>query len=193
MHTPVKRKPAARPRAVVGYVSAKDKDRRDKRKAILAGAAVGGLGGAAVGVYMDRQEEELREKLQGTGVSVTRSGDDLILNMPGNVTFDTDSARLKQSFNSVLDSVALVLQEFDQTLIEAAGHTDSTGSNAYNQNLSQQRASSVGSYLIEKGIITERVLTIGHGESRPVADNKTASGREQNRRVELTLVPVTKS
>ena len=93
----------------------------------------------------------------------------------------------------VLDSVALVLQEFDQTLIEAAGHTDSTGSNSYNQNLSQQRASSVGSYLIEKGIVTERVLTIGHGESRPVADNKTASGREQNRRVELTLVPVTKS
>ena len=179
--------------AVIGYASAKDKDRRDKRKAILAGAAVGGLGGAAVGAYMDRQEEELREKLEGTGVSVTRSDDDLILNMPGNVTFDTDSSQLKSSFSAVLDSVALVLKEYDQTLVEAAGHTDSTGSNSYNQNLSQQRAYSVGNYLIDQGINSDRVLTIGHGESRPIADNKTPAGREQNRRVELTLVPITES
>ena len=142
---------------------------------------------------MDRQEEELREKLDGTGVSVTRSGDDLILNMPGNVTFDTNSTQIKDSFSSVLDSVVLVLQEFDQTLIEAAGHTDSTGSESYNQDLSENRANSVGRYLTDKGISAERVLTIGHGETRPIASNKSPAGRDQNRRVELTLVPITES
>lgn len=176
--------------AVVGYVSAKDKSRRDRNKAILIGAGVGGISGAAIGNYMDQQELKLREQLEGSGVSVTRNGDDLILNMPGNITFATDSYQIKPSFGEVLDSVVLVLNEFDQTLIETAGHTDSVGSATYNQTLSVNRARSVGDYLMSKGIQNERVITVGHGEDRPVADNKTAEGRQLNRRVELTLIPV---
>jgi len=177
--------------ALIGYVSARDKSSRDRRKAILVGAGVGGLSGAAVGNYMDKQEDELRQQLEGTGVSVTRSENELILNMPGNITFATDSSSLKPSFNSVLDSVVLVLNEFDQTLIEVAGHTDSTGSNAYNQKLSYYRATSVGNYLMNQGTIPfDRVMTVGRGEVRPIADNKTAQGRQLNRRVELTLIPV---
>jgi outer membrane protein OmpA-like peptidoglycan-associated protein len=176
--------------ALIGYLSAKDKSRRDKRKAILVGAGVGGLTGAAVGNYMDKQEDELRQQLQGSGVSVTRNGDELILNMPGNITFATDSSQLKPSFHDVLDSVVLVLKKFDKTLIEVAGHTDSTGSAEYNKKLSWQRAQSVADYLIDKNVDPQRILTVGHGEERPIASNKTAEGRQQNRRVELTLIPI---
>lgn len=178
--------------AAVGYISARKKSRDDRRKAILTGAAVGGLGGAAVGAYMDKQEDELRKQLEGTGVSVTRSGEDLILNMPGNITFSTDSSSLKPSFNEVLNSVILVLNKFNQTLIEAAGHTDSVGSASYNQKLSYSRASSVANYLIDNGIAAERVLMVGMGETMPIASNSTPEGRQQNRRVELTLIPITK-
>ena len=176
--------------ALIGYVSARDKSSRDRRKAILIGAGVGGLSGAAVGSYMDRQEAKLRKQLEGTGVSVTRNGDDLILNMPGNITFDTGKSDLKPEFHDVLDSVVLVLKEFDKTLIEVAGHTDSVGSKASNQKLSYYRATSVGNYLMDKGIDFDRVMTVGRGEERPIADNTTAAGRQLNRRVELTLIPV---
>lgn len=176
--------------ALVGYLSARDKSRRDKRKAILIGAGVGGLTGAAVGSYMDKQEDELRQQLQGTGVSVTRSGDELILNMPGNITFATDSSALNPSFHEVLNSVVLILKKFDKTLIEVAGHTDSTGSAEYNKKLSWQRAQSVANYLIDQGVDPQRIITVGHGEERPIASNKTADGRQQNRRVELTLIPI---
>jgi len=177
--------------ALIGYVSARDKSSRDRRKAILVGAGVGGVSGAAIGNYMDKQEAELRQKLEGTGVSVTRSENELILNMPGNITFATDSSSLMSSFHDVLDSVVLVLNEFDQTLIEIAGHTDSTGSNEYNKKLSYYRATSVGDYLMNQGGIPfDRVMTVGRGEERPIADNKTKQGRQLNRRVELTLIPV---
>ena len=176
--------------ALLGYVSAKDKSRRERKKAILIGAGVGGVSGAAIGNYMDKQEAELRDQLQNTGVSVTRKGDDLILNMPGNITFATDSSDLKTSFNEVLDSVILVLNKFNQTMIEAAGHTDSVGSGSYNQTLSYKRANSVGQYLVAQGVNSDRVLTVGHGEERPIASNKTAEGRQLNRRVELTLIPI---
>lgn len=176
--------------AFIGYVTSKDKNRRDRQKAILVGAGIGGLSGAAIGNYMDQQEAKLRKKLKGTGVSVTRNKDVLILNMPGNVTFATGSKVLKADFNEVLNSVVLVLNEFNQTLIEVAGHTDSVGSEASNQHLSNSRAQSVGDYLIGRKIKADRVLTIGYGESRPIADNKTAAGRQQNRRVELTLIPL---
>jgi len=176
--------------AFIGYATSKDKSRRDRQKAILVGAGIGGLSGAAIGSYMDKQEAALRKKLEGTGVSVTRNNDDLILNMPGNVTFATGSKTLKSNFNEVLNSVVLVLNEFNQTLIEVAGHTDSVGSESSNLSLSNSRAQSVGNYLISQKIKADRVLTIGYGESRPIADNKTAAGRQQNRRVELTLIPV---
>ena len=139
---------------------------------------------------MDVQEAKLRQRLEGSGVSVTRIGDNITLNMPGNVTFRTDSADLSPAFFEVLDSVSLVLNEYQQTIIEVAGHTDSTGRDAYNQSLSERRSSTVVEYLRVKEVIPERLISIGLGETRPVADNGTPDGRQLNRRVELTLVPL---
>jgi len=164
---------------------------KERRKRALIGAGVGALTGAGVGAYMDKQESKLRAQLQGTGVSVTRNGDDLILNMPGNITFKSASSDLNAGFYQVLDSVALVLKEFDKTLIDVEGHTDSDGDEAYNQTLSLQRANSVGSYLQSHGVNSQRVVTLGAGEMRPVASNATAAGKQQNRRVELKLQPIT--
>jgi len=135
----------------------------------------------------------LRAELEGTGVSVTRIGDNITLNMPGNVTFATDSSDLSPAFFDLLNSVGKVLGEFEQTVVEVAGHTDSTGSDAHNQGLSERRAGSVSSYLRSQGVISARLIVIGMGESRPVADNSAASGRQANRRVEITMVPVTAS
>jgi len=165
---------------------------RERRKRALIGAGVGGLSGAAVGGYMDRQEMELRERLQGTGVSVTRNGDDIILNMPGNVTFGVNSSDLRSDFFEVLDSVAIVTNNFDQTLLEIVGHTDSTGSAAHNQQLSERRAQTVGRYMQTRDINPQRIATAGLGQDYPIADNNTESGRQANRRVELTLVPLTR-
>ena len=140
---------------------------------------------------MDRQEAKLRAELERTGVSVTRIGDNITLNMPGNVTFATDSAGVTAEFFEVLNSVSLVVNEFDQTVIEVAGHTDSTGSDAYTLTLSEQRADAVAGYLQTREVYGDRIITVGMGESRPVASNETSSGRQANRRVELTLVPLT--
>jgi outer membrane protein OmpA-like peptidoglycan-associated protein len=140
---------------------------------------------------MDRQEAKLRAQLQGTGVSVTRNGNDLILNMPGNITFKTASADLNASVYQVLDSVTLVLKEFDKTLIDIEGHTDSDGSDSYNMQLSQQRANSVGSYLQSHGVNNQRIVAMGKGEGAPIASNATPEGKQQNRRVELKLQPIT--
>jgi outer membrane protein OmpA-like peptidoglycan-associated protein len=166
-------------------------DSRQRRQRALIGAGVGALAGGGVGYYMDRQEQKLRMQLENTGVSVTRDGDNIILNMPGNVTFNTDSAEIKGAFYDVLSSVVLIVKEFDKTIIEIAGHTDSTGSDQYNQNLSEQRSASVGQYFMAQGIERMRIITKGYGESRPIADNTTAQGKQLNRRVELTLVPLT--
>jgi len=163
---------------------------KERRERALIGAGIGALTGAGVGAYMDKQEAKLRAQLQGTGVSVTRSGDDLILNMPGNVTFKTASADLNSNFYKVLDSVALVLKEFDKTLIDVEGHTDSDGSAEYNQQLSMQRATSVGAYLQSHGVNSQRVVALGAGETRPIANNGTPDGKQQNRRVELKLQPI---
>ena len=164
---------------------------KERRKKALIGAGVGALAGGGVGYYMDVQEAKLRAQLEGTGVSVTRVGDEIVLNMPGNVTFATNSADVKSDFFGVLNSVALVLKEYDKTVIEIAGHTDSSGSESYNQSLSERRANSVGQYLGSQGLDRRRILTVGYGESHPIADNATAAGRQQNRRVELTLSPIT--
>ena len=175
--------------AVVGLITGDDSKERKERA--LIGAGVGALAGGSVGYYMDVQEAKLRQQLQGTGVSVTRMGDNITLNMPGNITFQTDSADLNSSFFSVLDSVSLVLKEYDKTIVEVAGHTDSTGSDQYNQALSERRAQTVATYLGGKGVMQQRMITIGAGEGRPVATNDTADGRQLNRRVELTLTPIT--
>jgi len=175
--------------AVVGLASGDDAVERRQRA--LIGAGVGALAGGAIGYYMDRQEAELRAELAGTGVSVTRIGDNITLNMPGNVTFGTNSSNLNAAFFNVLTSVSKVLAEYDRTVVEVAGHTDSSGSNAYNQGLSERRAGSVAQYLRSQGINDQRLMTIGLGENMPVADNSSSIGKQTNRRVEITMVPVT--
>ena len=163
----------------------------ERKKRALVGAGLGALAGAGVGNYMDRQEAKLRAELERTGVSVTRDGDNITLNMPGNITFATNSSDLNANFYDVLNSVSMVLAEFDKTVIEIAGHTDSTGDTAYNQALSERRAASVASYLGTRNIRTDRIITVGAGETHPIATNDTDAGRQANRRVELTLVPLT--
>ena len=175
--------------AVVGLVSGDDAVERRQRA--LIGAGVGALAGGAVGYYMDRQEAKLRAELEDTGVSVVRDGDNITLNMPGHVTFATDSSDLSPQFFEVLNSVSTVLNEFDQTVVEVAGHTDSRGTEQYNQALSDRRALSVVSYLKAQDVIDQRFLIVGMGETMPVASNDTADGRQANRRVEITIVPVT--
>jgi len=162
-----------------------------KRKNILIGAGVGALTGGAVGGYMDQQEAKLRARLQGTGVSVTRSGDSLILNMPSNITFASDSSSISADFYSVLDSVALVINEFNKTYVDVIGNTDSTGTAEYNQRLSVARASSVARYLESQRVLPQRIYTQGMGENAPVASNDTPQGRALNRRVEIKLTPLT--
>ncbi|HUS24883.1 MAG TPA: OmpA family protein [Candidatus Binatia bacterium] len=165
---------------------------KQHRKNALIGAGAGAIAGAGVGYYMDVQEAKLRKQLEGTGVSVTRNGENIVLNMPGNVTFKSGSPDLNPDFFRVLDSVGLVLKEYDKTLVSIAGHTDSTGSDELNQRLSLQRATSVGQYLSGRGVSSERMVINGYGKSRPVSSNDTGDGRQQNRRVELTLEPLTK-
>ncbi|MEM9289086.1 MAG: OmpA family protein [Sphingomonadales bacterium] len=162
-----------------------------KRKATLIGAGVGALAGAGVGAYMDAQEKKLREELADTGVRVIREGDRIFLSMPSAITFETDSAALQPAFYAVLNDVAGILKDYEKTYIDVAGHTDSTGSDQYNMQLSLQRAGAVSAYLESNGILPARLLTRGYGESLPVADNGTPQGRQANRRVEIGLTPVT--
>ena len=166
---------------------------KERKKRALIGAGVGALAGGAVGGYMDAQEAKLREQLRRTGVGVQRVGDEIVLVMPGNITFATDSSDLRPDFFDVLDSVSLVLEEYDRTVVEVAGHTDSTGADDYNQALSGDRATTVASYLRTRGVSDMRLLTLAFGEQRPIASNDTAAGRQLNRRVEITLAPVTAS
>jgi outer membrane protein OmpA-like peptidoglycan-associated protein len=165
-------------------------DATERRQRALVGAGVGGLTGAAIGNYQDRQERALRERMAGTGVEVVRQGDNITLNMPGAITFGFNDANLQSQFYPVLDDVARTLTEYNQTVVEVAGHTDSVGSDAYNQELSVRRANSVAAYLASHGLMQQRLITVGAGESRPIASNETEEGRAQNRRVEITLVPV---
>jgi outer membrane protein OmpA-like peptidoglycan-associated protein len=177
--------------AAVGLITG-DSSMERKQRALI-GAGLGALAGAGVGTYMDRQEAKLRAELERTGVSVTRIGDNITLNMPGNITFATDSADLNAGFFDVLNSVSLVVNEFNQTVIEVAGHTDNTGSDAYNQQLSERRANAVAAYLRTREVLPDRMITVGMGEGRPITTNDTDAGRQLNRRVELTLVPLTAS
>lgn len=175
--------------AAAGAATGKDSEARRKRA--LIGAGVGALAGGGVGYYMDRQAAQLRQHLQNTGVSVNRQGDRIELVMPSNITFDTNSSDIKPNFYDVLNSVTLVLKEYNKTLINITGHTDNTGDNAYNQGLSQRRAQSVGQYLISQGVDPTRVATQGMGESQPIASNDTPQGRQENRRVQVELAPLT--
>ena len=171
--------------AVVGKNTG-DKDRGHT----IAGAVVGGLAGAAIGNYMDEQEAALRQTFQGTGVEVTRQDNNIVLTMPDAITFDFGQAGVKPQFYNVLNNLANTLNQYPETRIQIAGHTDNVGSDAANLQLSQQRANSVRTYLASTGVAAQRMQAVGYGESRPIADNSTDYGRAQNRRVELTLIPV---
>lgn len=173
--------------AIIGLITSNNKDRQ--RNALI-GAGLGALAGGGVGYYMDVQEAKLRQRLRNSGVSVTRSGNQIILNMPGNVTFDTNSANINASFYDVLNSVAIVLNEYKKTTVDVIGHTDNVGSEAYNQQLSERRARSVAEYLASQNVMPDRLLVAGRGESQPIASNATPEGRAQNRRVTIEIIPL---
>ncbi len=171
--------------AVIGGVVGSRKDSKAARNLAVALGVIG----AGVGAYMDAQEEALRDELAQSGVRVVREGNNIRLVMPNQITFAVNQYQVKQAFHGTLSSVAKVLDEFDETQLHIAGHTDSSGSDAYNQKLSEQRAQSVANLLIHNGVASARLSTRGFGESQPIADNNTTDGKAQNRRVELLILP----
>ena len=173
--------------ALVGVLAS---SKHDRGKGALIGAATGAAVGGGIGYYMDVQEAKLRQKMKGTGVSVTRQGDNIILNMPNTVTFDTNSSQIKASGANTLSGVAMVLKEYEKTRVNVVGHTDSSGGRDLNMRLSQERADSVGSNLITQGVDASRISMSGVGPDQPVASNSTAAGKAQNRRVTITLSPL---
>ncbi len=174
--------------AVAGLLSGSDATERRQRA--LVGAGVGGLTGGAIGAYQDRQEAELRRQTAGTGIDIVRDGDVIKLNLPDGVTFDFGRAELKPQFFPALNNVASTLREYNQTIVEVTGHTDSVGGDAVNQRLSEQRAASVGNYLIGQGLMRERFEIVGMGKRYPIASNDTDQGRALNRRVEIRVLPL---
>jgi outer membrane protein OmpA-like peptidoglycan-associated protein len=175
--------------AALGYLS-NDKSEQGRKNALI-GAGVGALAGAGVGAYMDKQQAQLRAQLANTGVTVTRQGDNIVLNMPSDVTFAFDRSDIQPQFDRVLDEVAGTLNQYPSTTVDVVGHADSTGTDAYNQALSERRASSVASYLTSRGVLPARLYVAGMGERQPIASNDTEAGRAQNRRVEIVLRPYT--
>lgn len=176
--------------AVLGYLTNTSDGEQGRRNALI-GAGVGALGGAAVGAYMDRQQRALEAELSGTGVGVARQGDNLVLRMPSDVTFAVNQSNIEPRFDAVLRDVAAVLQEYDRSLVDIVGHTDSSGGDAINQPLSERRALSVADALIRNGVQRERLFVAGQSSRVPVASNATVEGRAQNRRVEILIRPFT--
>ncbi|CAM5318268.1 Outer membrane protein OmpA-like peptidoglycan-associated protein OS=Sphingobium scionense OX=1404341 GN=GGQ90_001990 PE=4 SV=1 [Sphingobium scionense] len=166
--------------------------RHDRTEKIL-GAGIGAIAGAGIGSYMDEQERKLRQQTAGSGVDVIRQGDDLLLRMPSGITFAFNDASVQPQFRPTLDEVASILSQYPKTYIDVYGHTDSDGSDAYNQTLSERRAQSVANYLSSHGVQSARIATRGFGESQPIASNATEEGKASNRRVEIKISPVTKS
>ena len=176
--------------AALGYLTNTNKGEQGRKNALL-GAGIGALSGAAVGAYMDKQQAELRRELANTGVTVTRQGDNLVLNMPSDVTFGVDRSDIQPQFYAALDDVSRTLAQYPQTLVDVVGHADATGDDTYNQSLSERRASSVASYLVSHNVLPDRVFVAGQGERQPIASNDTEAGRAQNRRVEIVVRPFT--
>lgn len=159
----------------------------------IIGAGIGGVAGAAVGYQMDQQIKELKEQTAGSGIDVseTDNGQAILVNLPDGVTFDVGSYTLKPAFRNTLDRVATSLIQYPNSLVDVYGHTDSTGSDSFNQTLSQNRAMTVMNYLVSRGVPAARLRAQGFGETMPVASNATVDGRARNRRVEIKIVPVT--
>ena len=166
--------------ATISKATGGDKTGRD--------AAIGAALGAGVGYYMERQAKQLEQQMAGTGVTVTPNPNGNIdLVMPGNITFAFDSASLNPSFRPTLDKLAATMNEYNQNTVTIAGHTDSVGNPSYNMNLSRDRANSVRNYLVSRGVASNRINVVAYGQTRPIADNNSDYGRQQNRRVELTV------
>ena len=159
----------------------------DRGKGALIGAALGGMTGAGYGYYVDKQEAQLRKQLAGSGVEVQRQGEQIKLIMPGNITFQSNSADVSSSFYNPLNQVAASLRQYDQSLIDVVGHTDSTGSRQRNVDLSRLRAQSVSNYITAHGVAATRIVSRGAGPDQPIASNATEAGRQENRRVEINL------
>lgn len=176
--------------AALGYLTNTNQGEEGRTNALI-GAGIGALAGAAVGQYQDRQQAELRRELAGTGVNVVRQGDNIVLQMPADVTFAVNQANIESRFYPVLDDVSRVLNEYPATYVDVVGHASADGPEDYNQRLSEQRAVSVADYLIGQRVLRDRLFVAGRGESQPIASNDTEQGREQNRRVEITLRPHT--
>lgn len=164
--------------------------RRDRTEKIV-GAGIGAVAGAGLGRYLEQQKRDLEQQTAGTGVEVTQEGDSLLVNIPSGITFPVDSATIQPAFQQTLNDVAQTLNRYESSYIDVYGHTDSSGSDAYNQGLSERRAASVSAFLQRQGVNGARLATRGYGETQPVASNETIDGRAQNRRVELRIVPVT--
>jgi outer membrane protein OmpA-like peptidoglycan-associated protein len=176
--------------AVLGYLTNTSSGEQGRKNALI-GAGIGALGGAAVGQYMDRQQRALEAELSGTGVGVARQGDNRVLRMPSDVTFATNQSNIEPRFDATLADVAAVLRQYDQSIVDVVGHTDSSGGDAINQPLSERRAVSVADALIRNGVQRERLYVAGVSSRNPVASNDTPAGRAQNRRVELLIRPFT--
>jgi len=179
--------------ALGGYLLGDIVGGRNDRTEKIIGAGIGGIAGAGIGAYMDKQERDLRARTAGTDVQVVRQGDDLILNIPSGINFAYNSATVEPQFQRTLDQVSQVLGQYDRTYIDIYGHTDSTGSDSYNQGLSERRADSVAAYLESRGVRGARIGTRGFGETQPIASNDTEQGRAANRRVEIKIVPIPES
>lgn len=170
--------------AILGKSTSNHKDKR-----LVFGAAIGAIAGAAIGGYMDRQEEAFREELSDSGIDVIREGDNIRLVMPSNITFATNQSYITSGFHTTLNDVAKVLIKFDKTYLSIEGHTDSQGSDTFNQNLSEKRAESVKNYLVQQSILDGRLQVTGYGESSPLVDNNSENNRAVNRRVEIQIIP----
>ncbi|GAL08001.1 OmpA family protein [Photobacterium aphoticum] len=172
--------------AAIGVASS---SKSDRGKGALIGAASGAALGGGIGYYMDVQEAELRKQLQSTGISVSRDGDNIVLHMPNAITFGFDQTDLSATAKKALYNVSLVVKEYDKTMLNVYGFTDSTGADAYNLRLSQVRASEVSNQLMRDGVASNRIVTKGMGEAHPIASNNSEQGRAENRRVEIVLSP----
>ncbi len=172
--------------AVIGGILGASRDGGNDREQALAGAVVGGIAGGIVGSVLDAQARDLRGDLSGN-IDVIRQGDQLIVRMPQDILFATDSASLSGNLRNDLRILARSMQDYPSTVVDVIGHTDNTGTAAYNQNLSERRAGAVAAELRAGGVPGSRIRAYGRGESQPIASNLTPEGRQQNRRVDIVI------
>ena len=161
----------------------------DRLRNAAVGAAIGAGAGALIGSSLDAQARELEQDFDNGSIDVINTGSELIVRMPEAILFATDSAQLNSALRSDLFVLSDSLNKYPQSIVTVTGHTDNTGTAAYNQNLSERRAVSVATVLRSGGVAPSRIRTQGAGESQPIATNQTAAGRAQNRRVDITITP----